>query len=336
MVTVIHPRMEDYERLALRWIDSAQKEYRDSHLMQALDFFPNMYNKNRDGIPQTDSDRAFWLVCQAAEILDKSIYETDDNAVILDLTATATTYLDEALQLDPHCYDAVRMRQILDIESHADYIEWLKSMSDEVKESCESIVKEAGMLPPDHMMGLSVFMRPYLRWLLNIAYEYYMCGHYRLALETCTLIMDLDNHDCLGARLLAAYVYVKLEDAEGLAGLIHMFNHEENAWFLLARCCMAYKQRRLEDAEQLLRELAFSCDLGGNILMRQEEIPPALFGYHLVCAPGTSDELFVAVSEAAVILAENGGDYLSPMGSWIAMNPVIAELASTNESEGTA
>lgn len=327
----MNPRSEDFERLAIRWADAPHitKDY--PSVVAAITAFPELYAKNRDALPQNDSDRAFGLMARAAQIIDRSIVLADSEQAAARMAQQASDLLDEALKLDPTCYDALRIRRYMMRPTRDDMTVFLAESADEVREVCLGVARENALVPPDGHWSLSVYLRPYLRWLLDLANEQLGCGRYRRALETCHAILDLDAEDVVGARHVAAYVYVKLEDAEGLAQLIARYPNDHNAWFLLARCCMAYKQRRLDDAASILHTVVRSFPAAGCTLSYQDELPPGVFG-HLEYADGSADELYVAISEAAVILDENCGDYMSPLSSWIAGDPVVVEARASEEA----
>ena len=73
----------------------------------------------------------------------------------------------------------------------------------------------------------------------------------------------------------------------------------------------------------------------GVTLAYQDELPAGLFG-HLEYAEGSDDELFIPVSEAAVVLDENCGDFSSPLSSWISMHPDVEAARVLEESRAQA
>lgn len=336
MAAAMSPRAEDFERLAVRWADAIHSDDGYPSMVAAIAAFPEHYLADRDALPQNDSDRAFWLVCRASEILDRGIYEVADDAAAMEMAQQATALLDEALVLDPNCHDAKRMRYALDRPSRDDMVSWLSDNADDVRESCLKAAAAAELVPPDGHWGLSVYLRPYLRWLLSLANEQLNCGRYRCSLEVCDKLLELDANDVAGARMVAAYDYVKLEDAEGLAGLIGRFPGEKNAWFLLARCFMAYKQRRLDDAAAILHEIVRTYPSAGYTLALQEELPSGLFSCHLEFAPMSADELYIAMSEASVVTDENCGDYVSALAGWIAADEKVVEAYDREALSGGA
>ena len=327
----MNPRNEDFERLALRWSEAAPTFSSYATMVEAITAFPERYVKERDKLPQNDSDRAFGLMARAAQIIDRSIVLADSEQAAASMAQQAASLLDEALKLDPTCYDARRISRYMARPTRDEMVVFLADAADDVRAGCLAVARENHMVPPDGHWSLSVYARPYLRWLLDLANEQLGCGRYRRALETCHTLLDLDNDDLVGARHVAAYVCVKLEDAEGLAELIGRYPQDTNAWFMLARCCMAYKQRRLDDAASLLHRIVRQFPSAGGTLTYQDELPPGVFG-HLEYEDGTADELYVAVSEAAVILDENCGDYMSPLSDWIARDAVVNEARMAEEA----
>jgi tetratricopeptide (TPR) repeat protein len=328
----MNPRTEDFERLVLRWADAMLGEDGDyAKLASALASFPELYAANRDALPQNDADRAFGLVVRACDLLDRSVImaETDEEAA--QLTQEAAGYIDEALKLDPACHDAVRIRRYLDRPTRDEMVSFLSEKADAVREDCVRVARENGSMPDDGFWSRSPYLRPYLRWLFDLANEQLSCGRYRAALQVSQDLAALDDDDLVGARHVAAYTYVKLEDAEGLERLIGPAPGAQDAWFMLARCFMAYKRRRLDEAADALHRIVRAFPNAGATLTYQEELPPGVFG-HLEYMDGSPDELYIAVSEAAVVLDENCGDYSSPLSDWIANDPVVAEALAAEEA----
>ena len=329
---VMSPRSEDFERLAIRWADAPHVSDGYPNMIAAISAFPELFVSNRDRLPQNDTDRAFALVCRACEILDRRVAFAKDEAEAARLTEEAVRCLDEALKLDPACHDARRIRHALEFGARDSIVSFLEEGSDEVLASCEATARACDLEVPRGDWSLSVYMRPYLRWRLNLANEQLNCGRYRCSLAVCEDLLELDTRDMAGARLIAAYDCVKLEDQQALATLIGRYPDDaNNAWFLLSRCFMAYKQRRLDDAAAILHQIVNTYQLAGRTLTYQDELPAGMFG-HLEYLPGTADELFVAVSEAAVIFDENCGDGFSPLSQWIANDPIVIEACQADEA----
>lgn len=328
----MNPQAEDFERLAIRWADTPQATRDYPSMIAAITAFPELYAKNRDALPQNDADRAFALVTRACTLLDRYVVMAESDQAAAKFADEAASLIDEALKLDPVCYDAVRIHRYLARPTRDEMVAFLSDGADEVYEMCRSVSRDNGIEPPQGRLSMSVYMRPYLRWLFDLANEQLGCGRYGRSLEVCGRLLELDAADVVGARHIAAFDYAKLEDAEGLAALIGRFPDDaDNAWFLLARCFMAYKQRRLDDAAAILHGVVRRFPRAGCTLSYQDELPAGVFG-HLEFAPGSEDELYVAVSEGAVILDENCGDYLSPLSDWVVRDPVVAAARAAEEA----
>lgn len=325
------PQAEDFERLALRWASSPRAAKGYPNMIAAITAFPELYAKKRDALPQNDSDRAFGLVARACLAIDRGVPYAESDAAAQHIADEAAKLVAEALKLDPACWDAVRVRRHLERPSREEMSSFLSEGQQRVRASCEEVSGAAGMPAQDGRWSLSVYLRPYLRWLFDLANEQLGCGRYRLALATCERLLELDAADAVGARQVAAYCCVKLEDAGALESLMGRFPGDANAWFMLSRCFMAYKQRRLGDASAVLAEIVKTFPQAGVTLSYQDELPPGMFG-HLEYADGSADELYVAVSEGAVVLDENCGDYMSPMSDWICRDPAVARAREAEEA----
>lgn len=327
----MNPQAEDFERLAIRWADAPHSAQDFPNVIAAIAAFPELYAKNRDALPQNDADRAFGLVARACQLLDRGVNMAPTDEAAAKCTDEAAGLIGEALKLDPTCYDAVRIRRYLTRPTRDEMVAFLTESADEVREMCLATARKNGLEAPAGRWSLSVYQRPYLRWLFDLANEQLSCGRYRCSLEICRQLLELDEPDLVGARHVAAFDYVKLEDAEGLAALMARYPDDTNAWFLLSRCFLAYKQRRLDDAAALLHQIVRTYDRAGYTLAYQDELPAGVFG-HLEYAEGTADELYIAVSEAAVILDENCGDFVSPLSDWIARDPVVEQARARDEA----
>ena len=325
------PASEDFERLAVRWASStAAKDY--PNLVAMLSAFPTLYAKDRDALPQTDADRAFALAGRAAQIFDHQVVDAKTEDDVNRSTAEATAMVDEALKLDPACHDALRIRKNLQRPSRQEMLDFLLEGAQRVHDECKAQAEACRAVPPEGHLGTGPYMKPYLRWILDIANEQLSLGRYRASLAVCLPMLDADNEDVAGFRLVAALDYAKLEDEEGLHALRERFPGDDNAWFALSELFCAYKRRDFDAAERELHAILRTYPQAGVTLAYQDELPAGLFG-HLEYAEGTDDELFIAVSESAVVLDENCGDFSSPLSSWISMHPDVEAARALEESQ---
>ena len=333
-------RADDFERLAVRWAQTPYASLGYPSAIAAITAFPEVYATSRDSLPQTDADRAFALMGKAADILDGTLLFASDDDQANALTAEAIGYLDEALKLDPTCYDAMRMRYMLEHGTRDVMVSFLTEREGQVRARCVEVARAANMLAPEGHWSVSVFQRPYLRWLFNLANEQLNCGRYMRSLEVCDRLMALDEQDAAGARMIAALDYVKLEDADGLAALEARFATDRNAWFDLCDVFMAYKRQDLATAATRLHAIVRDYPGAGNTLTAQDEVSAGAFA-RLSYQPRSADELYIAVSESAVILDENCGDAASALSDWIADDPIVrhafdAESAKRREGSDEA
>ncbi len=324
------PQSEDFERLAVRWASSPQARTYPS-LVAMLSAFPELYAKDRDSLPQTDADRAFALAGKAAQIFDHQVVDAKTEEEANRSTIEATAMVDEALKLDPQCHDALRIRRNLQRPTRSEMLEYLVENAERVYAECCTQARQANIMPPETHLGASPYLKPYLRWMFDIANEQLGLGRYRASLEVCLSMLDRDEGDIAGFRHIAALDYAKLEDEAGLAALRARFPQDNNAWFELCDLFLAYKRGDFDAAEAKLQDILRTYPAPGMTLAYQDELPAGLFG-HLEYAEGSDDELFVAVSEAAVVLDENCGDFSSPLSSWIAMHPDVEAARVLEES----
>ena len=328
----ISPRSEDFERLAIRWTATSHVGEGYPNAIAAMAAFPELFVRQRDSLPQNDTDRAFACMGKACEILDVKVLYAADEAQVQRLTDEAAALLEEAVKLDPQCFDALRIRHMMSHGVRDAMVTYLSQEADHVLEECLRVSASIGLPVTEGNYSASVYMRPYLRWLLNLANEQLNCGRYHRSLDICERLLQLDKVDIVGARLVMAYDYVKLEDEAGFDALVARFSGETNAWFLLGKCFLAFKARRIEEARSLLHDIVITYPSAGRTLYYQEEIPLGTFG-HLEYAPLTADELFIAISEAAVILDENCNDGLSTLSGWIAADPMVVQAKDAEEKQ---
>lgn len=316
------PRAEDFERLALRWAMEPGNAERYADLISAISSFPEIYVADRDRLPQTDADRAFGLMARACEILDDESPFVSSEREAAQMENRAAGLIAEAVKLDPHCYDAVRIQQSLDSVDRDALVDFLRAGAGEVRAWCRKASEENMVPVVEGRWSASAYMRPYLRWMHALANEELNCARYCRSAEICRELRAADGPDLVGARLVEALVYVKLEDADALAELIAAYPEDRNAWFDLARVFMAYSQYRMEDAAALLHAVVRDYPSAGETLTAQEEVEQGVF-CRLNYEPGSADELYIALSEASVVLSASAGD--SSLASWIASDPLVAQ-----------
>ena len=324
------PKREDYQRMSLRFareLDDAEP----GEAARAFASFGRRFAQDRDSLPQSDADRAFHLVAVVAEMIDHQLlFASEEQAS--KLIARGKSLLDEALSLDPTCYDAVRMRLSTEAPTTEKHYRALSDRADEVRAHCESLRNEASTSLSGERATLAeaIAMRPYWRWLATLAEMALICGHNTVAVEVAERLLASDPADSCDVRFTLAYALAKLEDEPGLDRLAERYatisplRPPNDAWMLLARAALAHKRCDLAAARSLIQELLDAYPAGGQELIRQVDFPDGEFS-RLCVNPYSCDELVLAVSEGIVLLQE-GADFdgKGVFGSWVART--VAEL----------
>ncbi|HIZ18556.1 MAG TPA: response regulator receiver protein [Candidatus Olsenella stercoravium] len=331
-------RREDYLRMSLRFALSLDG---GDPARAAREFatFGRRLARERDSLPQSDADRAFHLVSLATELVDYRLPFAGD-ALAETLVSRGRALLDEALSLDAGCHDAARMRFSLDTPSAEERHRFLSERADEVRAACEAERERLcdTLDEARRPLGASVAMRPWWRWLADMAECALICGRNRAAIDACERLLASDPRDLSDARFTLAYALAKLEDQPGLERLAARYpalaapRAADDAWIRLAQIALAHKSYRLAEARRLTERLLDAYPGCAPTLIRQMEIPDGRFARIRVPAYG-EDELIVAVSEGVVLLQE-GMERTGKgvLGAWLAR--AAAELSGEKYDEG--
>lgn len=316
------PKQEDYQRL---WLQFARTLDAGAALdaTRAYASFSKTFLQSRDSIPQSDADRAFCLASQAVVLIDYNLpFATDEEAETL--ISRARTLLDEAISLDPTCYDAIRMQVAATMPTFEGYYDFLREQVNEVRAYCEKERDEAVRNAEGSRSDLAadLAMRPYARWLAMLASKAVICGRNREALRYADELLLLDPRDQADVRYTAAIALAKLEDDQGLDALEKRTLATVrgavtySAWFRLARASLAFRRRDFSDARAQLKGLTESYPRAAVALGIQRELPDGVFS-RLSVPIFSEDELILAISECTVLLQE-GRDALGrgSFGSW--------------------
>ncbi len=319
-------KWEDFQRLALRFAKSLDD---DEPLAAARSYanFGHRYAQDRDSLPQTDADRAFHLVAEAAVLIDYQLpFASDEQAE--SIMSQAHRYLDEALSLDETCYDALRMKAAATCPSFQDYLEFLQARRDEVYASCldaaSRVLAETGGAKDERSrLAEHLALSPYFRWLAMMASKALICGRNREVLYICDDLLDFDPSDTADARLTAALALAKLEDDEGLDELEDRYEQLEqsypknDAWMLLSRLALAHRRRDLTQARQIVSTIIDLYPQAVVTLARQLELPDGVYS-RITVSPFSEDELILALSEATVLTQEGRDSFgCGALGSWL-------------------
>ena len=347
------PKREDYQRLSLRFVHTLDA---DNPAAATREFaaFGRRFAQDRDSLPQTDADRAFHLVALACEVVDYRLPFAPEGQAEK-LIARGKSLLDEALSLDPACFDALRMRSSTECPTVEARYQFLVEREPEVRAACEAARDQAlaaeGSRPGAEAhtdrasLAADLALRPWLRWMASMAEEALICGRNRACIDACEKLLAADPYDSCDARFTLAYALAKLEDEEGLDELdrryatISPLRPDDDPWVLLARTALAHKRCDIAAARACLERILTSYPNAGATLIRQVELPDGEFA-RLNVAPYSEDELILATSEGIVLLQE-GMDRTGRgvFGSWVAttvaeLDPGAAARARTQEAEG--
>lgn len=331
------PRKEDYQRLALRYaleLDDGDP----AGASRAFMGFGQRFARDRDSLPQTDSDRAFHLVVRATKLIDYELpFATDESAK--KLIQRARDLLEEAVTLDAHCYDAIRMLQASQAPSMSQHYRYLAEHEAEVRDYCHKQADDYFIELHDERNELaqSIAIRPWLRWQAAMAEEALICGHNHDAARICRETLQADPSDISDVRFTLAYALAKLEDADGFDELLAHYptpagRNSPDAWLLVSRLAFAHKCCDFDRARSVLDELISSYAGAATVLIRQNEIADGAFA-RLRVAPYSEDELVLALSEGVVLLQE-GADYSGRgvLGNWVAQQVAASHPEAAMEA----
>lgn len=322
------PQVEDYQRLGIRFAESLDNTDA-AGAARAFASFGRRFAQDRDSLPQSDADRAFHLVAMASRLIDIELpFASDDRAQqIID---SGHAILDEAISLDEHCYDAIRMKAAATSPSFDDFLAFLDDKANDVRAYCEQQREELCAERPEERARLiaDLAMRPYIRWAAAEAEEALICGRNKKALQIADEVLRADPADAADVRFTAALAHAKLEDEQGLDSLIERMRANgharpaNDAWMQLARMSLAFKRNDLETAAHVVERLVSTYPHAAEALIRQGELPDGVFARY-PAAPYSEDELILALSEGTVLLQEG----VDPAGRGVLSSWVAAEVA---------
>lgn len=316
-------RREDYQRMALRFVRTIDPH--DPNAIHEFESFGHRFVAERDSLPQTDAERAFFLVCKATELIDHQLPFANP-AQAEELIRRGRSLLDEALSLDEKCFDAMRMKTGPETAGIDERHAFLAEREPEVRAACEAARDAVDPGEDEDRVALErdIAMRPYWRWLASLAEGALICGRNRETIRWCEQALESDRHDTSDVRFTYAYALAKLEDEAGLNALEQRYARisptrgADDAWMLMARLALAHKGCRMAEAEQILTRICRTYPGAAVTLLRQTELPDGEFA-RLNVAPYSEDELIVAASEGIVLMQE-GMDRTGHgvLGAWVA------------------
>lgn len=304
------PQREDYQRLGLRFAQTLDQSD-SATATREFATFGRRFAQDRDSLPQSDADRAFHLVAVASKGIDYELpFAPEERAG--QIIESGHRMLDEAIALDPHCYDAIRMKAAATSPSFDAFLEFLNGQVDEVRTYCEkqrdSQASQYGSGERERLMA-DLAMRPYLRWIAAQAEQALICGRNKESVRLTQKALNIDPHDAADMRFTAALAYAKLEDQQGLEKLVASgraagrMRATNDAWTQIAWLSLAYKRHDLEAARRAMDALVATYPRAAEALIRQNELPDGVFA-RLAVTPYSEDEIILALSEGTVLLQE--------------------------------
>lgn len=316
------PKKEDFDRLFIHHlIETGATEPPNP---QQFNSYVAHFSDNPDTLITSDEDKAFHLMAQAVEKIDyllPTVNESEGKPFVLD----GQKLLARACELDPHCFDALRMHQAMVCTVLEDHFQYLVAQEEEVHQTCieKGTAAAKGVSEEFAEAVVELAMRPYYRWLAALATRALLSGRNKAAISYGQKLFSLDPIDFGDIRFTLALAYAKLEDAEGLAKLEKQYatvfppRPPDDAWMMLARLALAFKTNNRECANDLLDKLLARYKTGTLTLFIQRDLPEGEYA-RLNVEPYSEDELILAVSEAAVLLQE-GNDFTGRgiFGHWL-------------------
>ena len=316
------PKKEDFDRLFIHHlIETGATEPPNS---QQFNSYVAHFSDNPDTLITSDEDKAFHLMAQAVEKIDyllPTVNELEGKPLELD----SQKLLARACELDPHCFDALRMHQAMACTALEDHFQYLVEQEEEVHQICieKGTAAAKGVSEEFAEAVVELAMRPYYRWLSALATRALLSGRTKAAIFYGQKLFSLDPTDFGDIRFTLALAYAKLENIDGLAKLEKQYETvfpprpPDDAWMALARMALAFKENNREYANDLLDKLLARYETGALTLFMQRDLPEGEYA-RLNVEPYSEDELILAVSEAAVLLQE-GNDFTGRgiFGRWL-------------------
>ena len=320
--------------------------------------FAERYDTNNYEYELPLSEQANDYVRRFATLHDYVIpFRTEDPPVTDQEKLEMFDWIERAIELDPHCYDALRIKCFIDNEIHStlpleDDYEYLLAHKQEcydycleqrneiLKERCGctdedlAAVNDIGLLPEcvEHfttfihiMLHRSVY--PYLRWLSSLADTAYHLGRYSECLQHVTEALLIQRSDPGDVRRVGYLAAAKLQDDQALEVMTQacpykedtepVWEYKKDAWYLIACLYLHYTNLRLDKAQETLEKI-FELYPGAEEFIYDEiTIGRTIYAYPDV-VPHSSDELLLALSYGKPLLLEGAVTPFSEcLISWI-------------------
>ncbi len=252
-------------------------------------------------------------------------------------------WIEEALRLDPECYDALRIKCFIDNEIHSslpmeddyaylmehkqdcyDYclaqrnkilIERCGCSEEEVNavNDIELLPEGAGEMSTINHIMVHRTIYPYLRWLSSLADTAYHLGRYSECLQHVTEALLIQRSDPGDVRRIGYLAAAKLQDEQALDAIVQAcptkedtsprWKYQKDAWYLLSRMYLEFTNLKLDEARKTLDKIIKNFPGVEEFIYDEITIGRTLYSYPDVI-PHSSDELLLALSYGKPLLLE--------------------------------
>lgn len=335
------PVQEDCHRLVLGAMRRGHASLTDAAFVERC---MGLFQNDIDKLIACDKDRSFHLIAKAAELIDYRIPFLADEAEAEREAERAENMVRESCSLDPDNWDAKRVLAALTAASNDEYVQYLLDHLEAIKNDTARRMAAADDVYDQEEAG-DLMRRPYLRWLAALSSRLLISGRYRMALDYAKQGLAFSPVDQAGMRFTALLAMAKLEctqeDIEGFRKDNALAFQDPapvrrplrkpaaavDAWTLIAQMSVAYRTFDYESAERMLRTILRTYPRAAECLYCQTEFPDGVYS-RVNIAPGSQDELILALSEATPLLQEGlGAPDNAGFATWIATHKLVqAEL----------
>lgn len=335
------PAQEDCHRLVLGAMRRGRASLTDATFVERC---MGLFQNDIDKLIVCDKDRSFHLIAKAAELIDYRIPFLPDEAEAEREAARSENMVRESCSLDPDNWDAKRVLVALTAASNDEYVQYLLDNLEAVKDDTARRMAAADDAYSKEEAG-DLVRRPYLRWLAALSSRLLISGRYRMSLDYANRALAFSPIDQAGVRFTALLAMAKLECTQED---IERFRRDNalafqdpmparrplrksaataDPWTLIAQMSVAYREYDYDTAEKTLRTILRSYPRAAECLYCQTEFPDGIYS-RVNIAPGSQDELILALSEATPLLQEGlGAPDNAGFATWIATHKLVqAEL----------
>lgn len=299
----------------------------------------------------TDADRSFHLVAKATELLDYRVPFIADEVEAEAQVVQAEAYLREAIELDAGNWDAQRMLATTQSASDDELVCYLLDNRDAVARDAASVVEQA-RTPHAVEFARDLGQRPYQRWNAALASRLLIAGQYRRSMKVAEETLAAYPLDLAGVRHTGMLALAKLEvepveleryrsrhavayqhGGASSGRRARPSSHKPDAWTLIAQMSLAYRAFDFDAATAALNSILRVYPRAAQPLYVQAEFPDGVFS-RVNVAPGSEDELILALSEATPLLQEGMGTPDSAsFALWVAEHDLVRGALSPEDLE---